>query len=324
MPISKNNKTILIAGATGYIGSHVVKKLTRLRYKTICLTRDKKLKENKSLEVFNVDLTNALEMKEIVNTLPKIDVIISCIGSYTGGIKDSWNVEYNANKNLLDLGLYFSINQFILLSAICVQKPKLEFQWAKIAFEKLLINSGITYSIVRPTAFFKSLSGQLKNVKLGKKFIYFDNGVNTSCKPISENDLAQYICKCILSKDKLNKILPIGGPGPALTPLQTGNLLFNLVGQTPNFKRVPSKLFTILAICLIPLAFFSKRIADAQQFLRIANYYATESMLVYNHETSSYDETLTPEFGTDTLENHFKKLLAADHEINELGAHKLF
>ena len=203
MPISKNNKTILIAGATGYIGSHVVKKLIRLRYKTICLAREKKLKENISLEVFKVDLTNTVEMKEIVNTLPKIDVIISCIGSHTGGIKDSWDVEYTANKNLLDLGLHFSIKQFILLSAICVQKPKLEFQWAKIAFEKLLINSGTAYSIVRPTAFFKSLSGQLKNVKAGKKFIYFDNGVNTSCKPISENDLAQYICECISSKDKL-------------------------------------------------------------------------------------------------------------------------
>jgi hypothetical protein len=47
-------------------------------------------------------------------------------------------------------------------------------------------------------------------------------------------------------------------------------------------------------------------------------------MLVYNHETSSYDETLTPEFGTDTLESHFKKLLAANREIDELGAHKLF
>ena len=263
-------------------------------------------------------------MKEVVNTLPKIDAVISCIGSHSGGIKDSWDVEYNANKNLLDLGLHFSINQFILLSAICVQKPKLEFQHAKLSFENLLIKSGLNYSIVRPTAFFKSLSGQLKNVKSGKKFIYFDNGQNTSCKPISENDLARYICKCLSSKELTNKILPIGGPGPALTPIQMGHLLFNLIGQPPKFKQVPSKLFTIFANCLIPLAFFSNRIADLQQFLKIANYYATESMLVYNHETSSYDETLTPEFGTDTLESHFKKLLATNHEIDELGAHKLF
>ena len=293
-------------------------------YRVICLTRGNKLPENKGIKVFKVDLTNSFEIKDVANALPKIDVIISCVGSHTGGIKDSWDVEYNANKNLLNLGLHFSIDQFILLSAICVQKPKLEFQHAKLAFEKLLINSGLNYSIVRPTAFFKSLSGQLKNVKSGKKFIYFDSGQNTSCKPISENDLARYICKCLSSKEKINKILPIGGPGPALTPIQIGHMLFNILGQPPKFKRIPSKLFTILANCLIPFAFFSKKVADAQQFLRIANYYATESMLVYNHQTSSYDETITPEFGTDTLESHYKKLLAKEHVINDLGAHKLF
>ena len=263
-------------------------------------------------------------MKAIANNLPNVDIVISCIGSHTGGIKDSWDIEYNANKNLLDLGLNLSISQFILLSAICVQKPKLEFQRAKLAFEKLLINSGTAYSIVRPTAFFKSLSGQLKNVKSGKKFIYFDNGVNTSCKPISENDLARYICECISSKDKLNKILPIGGPGPALTPIQMGNLLFDLMDESPKFRRVPSKLFTIFAHCLTPLTIFSKKITDTQEFLKIANYYATESMLVYNDQTSSYDEDLTPEFGTETLENHYRNLLHADKIEDDLGSQKLF
>ena len=263
-------------------------------------------------------------MSAFADSCPSVDVVISCIGSHTGGIKDSWDVEYKANKNLLALGKTLSIDQYILLSAICVQKPKLEFQRAKLAFEELLINSDINYSIVRPTAFFKSLSGQLKNVKSGKKFIYFDYGKNTSCKPISKNDLAQYICECISSKDKINKILPIGGPGPALTPLQTGILLFNLMGQTPKFRRVPSKLFVIFAHCLTPFTFFSKRLVDLQQFLRIANYYATESMLVYNYISSSYDEELTPEFGTETLENHFKNLLSKDVIENDLGAHKLF
>jgi hypothetical protein len=50
----------------------------------------------------------------------------------------------------------------VLLSAICVQKPTLEFQRAKLAFEAKLQEAGdITYSIVRPTAFFKSLAGQV-------------------------------------------------------------------------------------------------------------------------------------------------------------------
>lgn len=54
----------------------------------------------------------------------------------------------------------------MLLSAICVQKPLLEFQKAKLELEAELVKaaaareSPVSYSIVRPTAFFKSLAGE--------------------------------------------------------------------------------------------------------------------------------------------------------------------
>ena len=52
---------------------------------------------------------------------------------------------------------------FVLLSAICVQKPLLAFQAAKLKFEEALQAAGdISYSIVRPTAFFKSLAAQAR------------------------------------------------------------------------------------------------------------------------------------------------------------------
>lgn len=56
-------------------------------------------------------------------------------------------------------------SHFVLLSAICVQKPLLEFQKAKLKFEaELQTTDAITYSIVRPTAFFKSLAGQVRTL----------------------------------------------------------------------------------------------------------------------------------------------------------------
>jgi divinyl chlorophyllide a 8-vinyl-reductase len=79
--------------------------------------------------------------------------------------KDSWLIDYEATKNALDLGREQGAEHFVLLSAICVQKPLLEFQRAKLKFEKELAEaaSDINYSIVRPTAFFKSLAGQVGN-----------------------------------------------------------------------------------------------------------------------------------------------------------------
>jgi divinyl chlorophyllide a 8-vinyl-reductase len=133
------------------------------------------------------------------------------------------------------------IKNFVLLSAICVQKPLLGFQQAKLAFENELIASGLTYSIVRPTAFFKSLSGQVKRLKQGKPFLLFGDGQLTACKPISDQDLGQYMAKCLSDKNLQNAVLPIGGPGPAITPLQQGEYLFRLMGYSRAINMCPSR-----------------------------------------------------------------------------------
>ena len=107
----------------------------------------------------------------------------------------------------------------VLVPAICVQKPLLAFQHAKLAFEIELIESGLAYSIIRPTAFFKSLSGQIERVRQGKNFLVFGGGTLTACKPISGGGLGRYIVRCIEEDDSLsNRVLPIGGPVPATAP----------------------------------------------------------------------------------------------------------
>ena len=84
--------------------------------------------------------------------------------TYVGGLqKDSWAVDYQATKNVLDVARARGAQHFVLLSAICVQKPLLEFQHAKLKLEAALqAGGGLSYSIVRPTAFFKSLAGQVR------------------------------------------------------------------------------------------------------------------------------------------------------------------
>jgi uncharacterized protein YbjT (DUF2867 family) len=86
-----------------------------------------------------------------------------------GGKKDSWAIDYQATKNVLEAARKAGAKHFVLLSAICVQKPLLEFQKAKLQLESELAAAGdITYSIVRPTAFFKSLAGQVGKERGGQ------------------------------------------------------------------------------------------------------------------------------------------------------------
>jgi divinyl chlorophyllide a 8-vinyl-reductase len=252
-----------------------------------------------------------------------VDAIVSCMASRTGAPKDAWAVDYTAHSQLLKVAQQAGIAQFVLLSAICVQKPLLAFQQAKLAFEKELIESGLIYSIVRPTAFFKSLSGQIKRLKQNKPFLLFADGQLTACKPISDHDLGMFIALCLSDPHKHNKILPIGGPGEAITPLQQGEYLFKAMGKTPKYKHVPVALLDVIIRVLQTLSWFVPPLAAKAELARIGRYYATESMLVWDPQGLRYDAQATPSFGTETLFAHYDQLLAGQADA-QLGEHTVF
>jgi divinyl chlorophyllide a 8-vinyl-reductase len=204
-----------------------------------------------------------------------------------------------------------------------VQKPLLAFQQAKLAFEKRLIESGLTYSIVRPTAFFKSLSGQIERVRQGKPFLVFGDGQLTACKPISDNDLGEYLAACIEDASRHNRILPIGGPGEAITPLQQGEHLFALLGRPPRFKHVPVALLDVIVGVLATAGRVFPALAEKSELARIGRYYATESMLVLNPETGRYDAAITPSTGSDTLYDFYARLVSGEIAPDR-GDHAVF
>jgi divinyl chlorophyllide a 8-vinyl-reductase len=253
----------------------------------------------------------------------RFDAVVSCMASRTGAPKDAWAIDHDAHLQVLQAAQAAGVQHFVLLSAICVQKPKLAFQHAKLAFEHALLNSGMRYSIVRPTAFFKSLSGQIDRVRRGKPFLIFGNGELTACKPISDDDLGDYLAQCIQDPTRHNRVLPIGGPGPAITPLAQGHALFALLGKTPKFKRVPVALLDVIIATLSALGHVVPALAAKAELARIGRYYATESMLVLNPETGLYDENATPSTGTHTLKDHYAQVIAQGQSVN-LGEHAVF
>ena len=56
---------------------------------------------------------------------------------------------------------------------------------------------------------------------------------------VSDGDLGAFIADCLTDASRHNRVLPIGGPGEAITPRQQGEHLFALLGRPPRFKSVP-------------------------------------------------------------------------------------
>jgi divinyl chlorophyllide a 8-vinyl-reductase len=245
------------------------------------------------------------------------------LASRTGAPRDAWAIDYQAQAYVLAAALKQGVTNFVLLSAICVQKPLLAFQQAKLAFEKELIASGLTYSIVRPTAFFKSLSGQVDRLRQGKPFLVFGDGTMTACKPIGDNDLARYLADCLDDESRHNRVLPIGGPGESITPKQQGEHLFFLLGREPRFKQIPVRLLDTIVWGLATLGRVFPLLDEKAELARIGRYYATESMLVLNPATGRYDASATPSTGTETLFDFYARLIAGEASI-ERGDHAVF
>ncbi len=292
-------------------------------YRLICPVRDVASvpADDPDLSLIEVDLTDP---KAATASLRDVDasVVISCLASRSGSRRDSELVEYGANHNLLAWAIERGVDHFTLLSAICVQKPRLAFQRHKLRFEAELVASGINHSIVRPTAFFKSLSGQLERVKAGKPFLVFAGGRLTQCKPIAEADLARYL-RLTLEDPALRGVLPIGGPGPALSPQDQAKLLATLLGRPVPLRSVPPALLSFAARVFDVLGLVSGKAADKAEFARIGHYYATESMLVWSEAKDAYSDEETPEFGTITLRDSYEAQLAGK-ERQDIGDHAMF
>lgn len=330
-------RRIFMLGASGTIGQATVRALVARGHEVVCFVRPRAgvggalgpqelARRLPGAELRYGEVTNPSSLARDGFAGERFDVLMSCLASRTGAPGDAWAIDHQAHVQALDLAQRSGVTQMVLLSAICVQKPLLAFQQAKLAFEKVLIDSAVNHSIVRPTAFFKSLSGQVERVRQGRPFVVFGDGRLTACKPISDDDLGDYLAGCVDDESRHRRVLPIGGPGPALTPRQQGEHLFALLGREPRFKQVPVALMDAIIGVLGLAGRAVPALAAKAELARIGRYYATESMLVWDAPAGRYDEQATPSWGRQTLFDHYAALVRGDTVTSdtERGDHAVF
>lgn len=302
---------VVVFGATGYIGRYVVAEFVRQGYAVTAFAREKSGVRGKGtqqsvqedLHPAKVVFGNVCQPvdvdKAFVHFTPKRPmVVVSCLASRTGGIDDSNRIDYSATLNTLRAARTRGASHFILLSAICVQNPLLEFQRAKLRFEAELqkeaqLDPSFSYSVVRPTAFFKSLAAQIERMKKGASYLMFGDGALSKCNPLSERDLARFIVLCASDENKRNAILPVGGPDEPVTPKQQADIIFTLIGKQPKYLSLPIGLMDVSISVLDAFAAVLPFMRDAAEFAKIGKYYATEDMV-------------GPSFGNDTLHAFFE------------------
>jgi divinyl chlorophyllide a 8-vinyl-reductase len=326
--------TTIVAGATGYIGKSVVRESVRQGYQTIALVRDKtskalqqqgNVKYYKDAIIIECDVTNEAALldtfRQIRSSYGPVDAILSCLASRSGVKKDAYLIDYQATLNCLTAGRAIAVPNFVsremaaphfvLLSAYCVKKPTLQFQQAKLQFETALTSqTDLTYTIVRPTAFFKSVSGQLEVVQSGAPFVMFGDGAISRCNPIAESDLATYLVDSITNVSRHNHIINLGGPDDGFTMAEQGKMLFDITGRPEKYINAPVWIFDVIINGLQFLADLFPQLealSDAAETGRIGKYYAVEDMLTTDP---------TEKYGTISLRQHYERIAQDGQEYD--------
>ena len=163
-PVVVENKS----GATGTIGRATLRALTRRGHDVVCFVRPRPAgaRPLDGAEVRTVEMRDPAAIARDGFRGEAFDAVVSCMASRTGAPRDAWAVDHRMHVDALAAARDVGVRHFVLLSAICVQKPLLAFQRAKLAFEAALAGSGLAYSIVRPTA--KAAAGRTRQPRAAR------------------------------------------------------------------------------------------------------------------------------------------------------------
>jgi uncharacterized protein YbjT (DUF2867 family) len=236
-------KSVLIAGATGYLGSFVVREFKNQGFRVRALARTAERLDPLRDFVDESFVGEVTDKNSLAGVCKDIDLVFSSVGITKQ--KDNltfMDVDYQGNQNLLEEAIKEGSTKFIFISVFNAENMQnLKGIQAKLRFEESLKRSGLQYSIIYPNGFFSDMLEYLQMAKKGRGYV-FGSGENR-INPIHGKDLAEV---CVKAAENPQKEIQVGGPD-IYTHNDILNLAFEVLGKKSRISKIPlwvSKLFT--------------------------------------------------------------------------------
>lgn len=231
-------KTVLVAGATGYLGRHIVTQYMTRGWHVRALVRNAKAARRAGLdatELFEGEATNPLTLH---GAMDGVDLVISALGitRQRDGLS-YWDVDFQANANLLTDAIAAKVERFAYIHVLNADKiQKVPLVAAKQAFVDLLQAAPIKSTVIAPSGFFSDIGDFLKMAESGRVFLFGSGTLELN--PIDGADLAQVIASSI---QKERDYVPVGGPD-ILTQNALAEAAFKALGKPAKITHLPDVL----------------------------------------------------------------------------------
>ena len=259
---------VLVAGATGYLGRFVVREFKKQGYWVRALARNPQKLEKPgpflepavSEDVDELFVGEVTDPQTLSGLCDGVDIVFSSIGITRQRDKVSFmEVDYQGNKNILDLAVKASVKKFIFVSVFKADMIK-NLAEAREMFVRELKESGLDYVVIRPTGYFSDMTENLKMAKSGRIWMVGDG--QNKINPIHGADLAKV---CVDAVESREQEIPVGGP-ETYRHREIAALSFSVLGKPEKITSIPIWLVNSVVKIIRP---FSKH------YYTLASFFAT-------------------------------------------------
>ncbi len=213
---------ILITGASGYIGRHLVARLVEQGERPRCLVRDlqraAQVLPAEKVELVQGDTTKPATLEDAVQG---IDTIVHA-AFMTADLKESVGNHYattnvDGTANLIDAAKAAAVKRIIELSGLGTRPDRPgSYMQGRYEAEQMLIKSGLNWTIIRPSVLFgkdapfiKGLADLIRTAPV----VPLIGGGKILFQPIAVEDVVTVIIKVLADPAGTDgKIYTIGGP----------------------------------------------------------------------------------------------------------------
>ena len=293
-------KRVLIAGATGYLGRHLVNEFNANGWEVHALTRNAAQAVAAGLPAAKILQGQATDPADLAGKFDNIDLVISTLGITRQRDGLSYmDVDYQANVNLLNAAESAGVQRFCYIHVLnAAQMHQVALVAAKHAFAERLRAASIASTIVSPSGYFSDMGDFLEMAKVGRVYL-FGKG-NKRLNPIDGADLAAVVRKCI--KDECPEI-SVGGP-EVYSQTEIARLAFASLDKPTKITYLPS---FILRIGLWGLTTFTR-----QEFYGPYQFFLTALQM----------DMVGKKFGARRLPDHFADCISKAQPLSIDGRQK--
>jgi len=202
---------ITITGANGFVAKNLRKFLSKNHIKVIAIARKTFQKHHTETVVYSKTLLE----KGLQNKLRNCDALVHLIGIGKQSSKYNFEDNIELTKNMIKTCKKSGIKKIIYISGLGVTKNSTsDYFISKYKAEQEIINSGLNYTIFRPSYIVgkKDYLSKFILKQIKKGIVIIPGSGKYRLQPIFVEDVAKIIIESIYEKKFSNKILDLVGP----------------------------------------------------------------------------------------------------------------